>query len=45
MVMVEDRFPKIRDGLLNPKVMTAGEGPPVVFLHGAGGLAVGRFPG
>ena len=38
MVMVEDRFPKIRDGLLNPKVMTAGEGPPVVFLHGAGGL-------
>ena len=38
MVTVEERFPEIRDGLFNPKVVTAGKGPPVVFLHGAGGL-------
>ena len=38
MVTVEERFPAIRGGSLNPKVMTAGDGPPVVFLHGAGGL-------
>ena len=43
MVTVEEKFPKIRDGLLNPKVLTAGEGPPVVFLHGAGGLRWGGF--
>ena len=43
MVTVEEKFPRIRDGLLNPKVLTAGEGPPVVFLHGAGGLRWGGF--
>lgn len=43
MATVLEEFPRIRGGALNPKVLKAGEGPPVVFLHGAGGLRWGGF--
>ena len=43
MPTVQERTLDIRDGLLKPKVLVSGDGPPVVFLHGAGGLRWNRF--
>ena len=43
MPTVQERTLDIRDGLLKPKVLVAGDGPPVVFLHGSGGLKWNPF--
>ena len=34
----DETFVELRDGLFKIRVLSAGEGDPVVFLHGAGGL-------
>ena len=34
----DETFVELRDGLFKIRVLDAGEGDPVVFLHGAGGL-------
>ena len=35
---VDERFVELRDGRFKIRVLSAGEGDPVLFLHGAGGL-------
>jgi pimeloyl-ACP methyl ester carboxylesterase len=35
---VSERIVELRDGKMVTRVLTAGEGPPLLFIHGAGGL-------
>jgi pimeloyl-ACP methyl ester carboxylesterase len=45
MVAAQTRMVRVQDGRLETQVLTAGAGPPVVFLHGASGLQWDDFLG
>ena len=43
MTTVADRQVTVWQGKITPNIKVAGNGPPVVFLHGAAGLAWDEF--